>query len=64
MTADARLFQRQARLVSHSLEVFLHLQEMNFDDPRVLTQGLTEVIDQTVRCLFHGIFLSVISNCL
>jgi hypothetical protein len=51
MTTAIRLFLRQERLVMHNLEIFLHLQEMDFKDPRVLEQGASDVIDSMVRII-------------
>jgi hypothetical protein len=51
MTSADREFQRQERLVMHSLEVFLHLQDVGFENPLVLYQGLTEVLDHMARFL-------------
>ena len=48
MTAEDRDFNRLARLATHNLEVFRHLQEMCFEDPRVVLDALTNLIDQTV----------------
>jgi hypothetical protein len=62
MTADARLFHRQARTVSHFLELFKGLKETGFNDPRMVIQGLFDLIDQTVRLAFLWIIYSVISD--
>lgn len=48
MTAEDRNFRRQARLVSHYLELFRQVQDMRFDDPQPLIQSLFDLIDQTV----------------
>ena len=49
LTSEDREFHRQARLVSHLLELFLQAQEMRFDDPRMILDSLYHLIDQTVR---------------
>jgi len=67
MTPEIRAYQRQARLVMHSLQIFLHLQEMNFNDPRVVHDGLFALIEHTVRCLLLGpgrLFLTFIQTAL
>jgi hypothetical protein len=51
MTSRTRDFHRQIRLVAHYLELLHHLQEMRFDDPRMVLQGLHDLIDQTVSPL-------------
>ena len=57
MTPASRAFQRQFRLVCHSLEVFFQLQEMEFETGRDLYNGMAQLVDQTVSCLFLGISL-------
>jgi hypothetical protein len=52
MTAEDRDFNRLARLVTHFLEIFRHLQEMCFEDPRMVLEALANLIDQTVCLLF------------
>jgi hypothetical protein len=49
MTPEDRDFNRLARLAIHNLEIFRHLQEMCFEDPRMVLDALTNLIDQTVR---------------
>lgn len=51
MTAADREYLKQERLVMHSLQVFLHLQDVQFEDPRVYYQGMADLIDHTVRCI-------------
>jgi len=49
MTASARAFQRQGRLISHKLQIFLHLEELELNDPRDLYGSLHSLIEETVR---------------
>ena len=58
-TDNARAFQRQLRLVCHDLEVFLHLQEMDFRDPRTAYDGMIELVNQMVRRVSSIHFLAI-----
>jgi hypothetical protein len=71
MTADDRDFNRLARLTTHNLEVFRHLQEMCFEDPRMVLDALTNLIDQTVcppepslQVIANYHFRRLLSSCL
>jgi hypothetical protein len=62
MTAEDRDFNRYARIVAHCLEIFRHLQEMRFEDPRMVLEGLHELIDHMVSLYPLLLIFIVIAN--